>query len=260
MYKFILLTLVSFNFIVIKAQTKIIAHRGFSAIAPENTLIAFQKAIEIGADYFELDVRMTKDDSLVVIHDETVDRTSSNQMSGEISEMKYMEIAKVKAGYSERFGNEYANEKVPTLREALKTAKGKIKVAIELKVYGAENEVIKLVNDLGVKDEVIIFSFYYPVLAKIRKLDKDISTLYLLSSVDSSTIDYANVIEANAIGLHSGAGIDAALLEEAHKSGMEVWVWTVNDEGEMKKFINLGVDGLITDSPDRAIEIIKNQK
>ena len=90
-----------------QAQTKIIAHRGFSDIAPENTLIAFQKAIEVGADYFELDVHQTKDNVLVVIHDKTVDRTSSNGKKGEIKEKTLSELQKVKVGLSSKFGEKY---------------------------------------------------------------------------------------------------------------------------------------------------------
>ena len=101
------------------AQTKIIAHRGFSGIAPENTLIAFQKAIDCKADYFELDVHKTKNDSIVVIHNSSLDKTSSNGFKGKISEMNYSDLRAVKVGYSHKFGNKYENEKIPTLREAL---------------------------------------------------------------------------------------------------------------------------------------------
>lgn len=256
--KFILMSLLIPNFLWVGAQTKVIAHRGFSAIAPENTLAAFQKAIAIGADYLELDVRLTKDDSLVVIHDESVDRTSSNNMKAKVNEMYFREIARVKAGYSDKFDDQYSNEKIPTLREVLTMTKDKIKVAIELKVYGAENEVINLVNQLGVADQVIIFSFYYPVLAKIRQLDKDIPTLYLIPKVDKLTLDYAGVIDANAIGFHQEAKVDEELLKAAHRANMELWVWTVNNETKMKEFIDLGIDGLISDFPDKAIKLTNN--
>ena len=110
--------------ILTNAQTKIIAHRGFSSIAPENTLIAFQKAIECKADYFELDVHKTKNDSIVVIHDSSVDRTSSNDVKGNIAEMNYSDLATVTVGYPMKFGDKYEHEKIPTLREALELAKG----------------------------------------------------------------------------------------------------------------------------------------
>jgi len=257
-----------FSFIVVlvlssiltNAQTKIIAHRGFSSIAPENTLIAFQKAIECKADYFELDVHKTKNDSIVVIHDSSVDRTSSNNIKGKIAEMNYSDLASLTVGYPINFGDKYENEKIPTLREALKLAKGKIKVCIEIKVYGAEKEILKIVNDLGVKDDVIIFSFYYPVLAKIRQLDKNIPILFLINEADKMTIDYAKVIESNAIGVGYGTTVTEEYLNFAHKNGIEVWKWTVNEEDEMQQLIDLGLDGLITNFPDKALKKLSTNK
>lgn len=243
--------------IQIAAQTKIIAHRGFSSIAPENTLVAFQKAIECKADYFELDVHKTKNDSIVVIHDSSVDRTSSNDVKGKIAEMNYSDITTVQAGYSDKFGNKYENETIPTLREVLKLAKDKIKVCIEIKVYGAEKEVLKIVNDLGVKDDVIIFSFYYPVLAKMRQLDKNIPILLLVNKADKMTIDYAKIIKSNAIGVGSGTTVTQEYLNFAHKNKIEVWKWTVNNEGEMQQLIDLELDGLITDFPDKAVKYLE---
>jgi glycerophosphoryl diester phosphodiesterase len=152
--------MIVFSAILATAQTKIIAHRGFSGIAPENTIIAFQKAIESNADFIELDVHETKNDSIVVIHDSSIDRTSSNGIKGKIAELNYDELANLSVGYPSLFGDQYENQKIPTLREALEVAKGKTKVCIEIKVYGAEQEILKITKDLGVNDEVILFSFY----------------------------------------------------------------------------------------------------
>jgi glycerophosphoryl diester phosphodiesterase len=241
--------------ILTTAQTKIIAHRGFSSIAPENTLIAFQKAIECNADYFELDVHKTKNDSIVVIHDSSVDRTSSNHVKGEIAKMNYSDLAALTVGYPIKFGNKYENEKIPTLREALELAKGKIKVCIEIKVYGIEKEILKIVDDLDVKEDVILFSFYYPVLAKIRQLDKNIPILFLIGEADKTTIDYAKVIKSNAIGVGHRTTVTEEYLNFAHKNGIEVWKWTVNNEDEMQQLIDIGLDGLITNFPEKALKI-----
>lgn len=253
--RFIFIALLTLSTTWTNAQTKIIAHRGFSSIAPENTLIAFQKAIDCKADYFELDVHRTKDDSIVVIHDFSVDRTSSNDKKGEIAKMNYSDLTSVNVGYSTKFGDKYNTEKIPTLREALELAKGKIKVCIEIKVYGVEKEILEIVNDLGVKDEVILFSFYYPVLARIRQLDKKIPILYLVGNADEMTINYAKIIESNAIGVGSETTISKEYLNFAHKNGIEVWKWTVNTENEMQQLMSLGLDGLITDFPDKALKI-----
>jgi len=236
------------------AQVKIIAHRGFSGIAPENTLIAFEKAITCKADYLELDVRKTKDDVLVVIHNSSVDETSSNRSKGSIAEMGSKDLKAVKVGYSKKFGERYKNEKIPTLREALALAKGKIKVCIEIKVRGIEEAVLNIVNDLGMKEEVILFSFYKDVLSKVRKLDKHIALLFLIDLADLRTIEYVKTIDCEMIGVGHKTILTKEYLNVAHKNGIEVWKWTVNKEDEMQKLMNLGLDGIITNFPDVAIK------
>ncbi len=240
-------------------QTKVIAHRGFSSIAPENTWIAFQKAIEIGADYFELDVHKTSDGAYFVIHDKSIDRTSSNGEKGTIFKMTTDEIVKVRVGYPEKFGDTFKNERIPSLKEILFLAKGKIKVCIEIKIYGIEKDVLKIIDDLDMNDEVIIFSFYYTVLAKIRQLNKEIPILLLHPKylIDEVTIDYAQIINANAIGVNYESPVSKELVDFAHKNGIEIWKWAINDEEQIKELIDIGIDGLITDYPDKALKIIK---
>ena len=240
-----------------QAQTKVIAHRGFSGIAPENTLAAFQKAIDHGFEYFELDIHKTKDDSVVVIHDSSVDRTSSNGMKGKIEDMTYAELSRVRVGYSSKFGEQFKDEKVPTLREALQLAKGKIKVCLEIKVNGAEEQVMDMLEDLEMKDQVIIFSFLYPALAKVRQLDKNIDILYLIGAADETTIDYAKVINAQAIGAGGGNPLTKEYVDKVHQAGLEIWRWTVDDEATMKELIGNGVDGIISNFPDRVQKIAK---
>lgn len=242
--------------LIMHSQTKIIAHRGFSGIAPENTLAAFQRAIDAGIEYFELDIHKTKDDSVVVIHDSSVNRTSSNGMKGKVEEMTYAELSQVRVGYSGKFGDEFKAEKVPTLREALQLAKGKIKVCLEIKVTGAEEQVMQTLTDLKMKDEVIIFSFLYPALAKVRQLDETIDILYLMGSADETTIDYAKVITAKAIGAGGGNPLTKEYVDKVHANGLEIWRWTVDDEAAMKELISIGVDGIISNFPDRALKLI----
>lgn len=237
------------------AQTKVIAHRGFSGIAPENTLAAIQKAIDHQFEYYELDIHKTKDDSLMVIHDASVNRTSSNGMKGKVAEMTYEELSKVEVGYSSKFGEEFKGEKVPTLREALTISKGKIKVCVELKVKGVEKEMLDIINDLGMKDEVIVFSFYYEALEKVRQLDEDIPILFLVGSANERSIDMAKAINAQAIGAGGGNPITKEYIEKAHKTGLEVWRWTVDDEKTMKALIEVGVDGIISNFPNRLVKL-----
>jgi glycerophosphoryl diester phosphodiesterase len=258
MKKIILIILIALTSMMTQSQTKIIAHRGFSGIAPENTLIAFQKAIDVGADYFELDVHKSKDNELIVIHDESVDKTSSNGRTGIVADLNYDELKDIKVGYSSKFKDTFKDEKIPTLKEALEMAKGKIKVCIEIKVLGIAEEVLKTIREVGVKDQVIIFCFSYEVLEKIREMNKTIPILYLEGESNTETIKKALAINANAIGLGSKSTLSKKYIEEANKQGIEVWRWTVDDVDEMKQLIEIGINGLITNYPDKALKIRKS--
>lgn len=249
-----------FNLLIVMAgiaQPKIIAHRGYSAIAPENTLAAFQKAIDLGVEYLELDVHQSADGEIVVIHDKSVDRTASNNYSGKVDNLKLIDLQKIAVGYPDKFGNQFENESIPSLREALELAKGKIKVCIEIKVHGIEKAVIDLVRELEMEEEVVIFSFYYDVIEKIRAIDDNISILYLSVLGSKKTIKKAMKINAFAIGLGPKSKLNQKLLNYAHQQNTEIWRWTVNQETEMQSLIELGIDGIITNYPNKAMTLLK---
>ena len=236
-------------------RTAIIAHRGFSDIAPENTLIAFQKAIESGADYFELDVHKTKDNVLVVIHDYSIDRTCSNNKKGKIAELNFAELQNVRVGYSEKFGDKYKTEKVPTLKESLQLAKGKIKVCIELKVVNIETQVVNLLSELEMVSDVIVFSFDYKTVKNIKILNSKIETLLLKDNATLKTLDSVKAISATSLGVGYNTKITKEFLTYAHKNNIKIFKWTVNSEQEMKELINLKIDGLITNKPDLGLKL-----
>lgn len=251
-----LFTIINVASILISCNsTKVIAHRGFSEIAPENTMIAFKKAIEIKADYFELDVHKTKDDVLVVIHDKTIDRTSSNEKSGKVSELNFNEIQKVKVGYSSKFSDKYKDEKIPTLKEVLQLAKGKIKVCVELKVIGIEKQVVDLLNEVDMTNQVIVFSFNDESLIKIKKLNPKLKTLFLKNDANLKTLDFVKAINANAIGIGYGTELTKEFMDYAKNINIKIFKWTVNNKQEMKKLIDLNIDGIITDRPDLALKL-----
>ena len=241
---------------LMSAQTSIVAHRGFSSIAPENTLIAFEKAIECGADYFELDVQRSKDGSPMVIHDDTVDRTASDGSTGEVAALNDRALSAIHVGFSTQFGTAFSDEKVPTLREALELAKGRIGVCIEIKAPHVEAAVMQLVEELDMVDDVIVFSFDADILREIRKINSRVRTLFLKSDADPSTFEMASELQAQAIGVGGKTEITASFLEQARLSGLELWQWTVNDPQEMKRLIDLQIDGLITNHPDQALRFI----
>lgn len=236
---------------------KIIAHRGFSGAAPENTLSAFQKALDIGADYFELDVHISADDSLIVIHDKSIDRTSTGGQKGLVAEMNYSELKLAGAAYPEKFGQQFKSEPMPTLFESLAFAKGKpIKVCVEIKVQDVESQVMDVINKLNMGEQVIIFSFHRDVLEEIRRLDPDIPMLFLRNYADESTLKEANEIGANAVGAGYDTRITPELIQKAHESGLELWKWTVNGKAQMKDLFDVGIDGIITNYPDSAMMIM----
>lgn len=240
-----------------QAQTKIIAHRGFSALAPENTISAFQKAIDVGADYFELDVHVSLDGKPVVIHDATLDKTSSNNSNGKVADMNFKELLNENVGYSAKFGDLYSDETIPSLKKALELAKNKIKVCVEIKVENANEEIYKVIKDLDMQDEVIIFSFYPSVVKAFRELDANIQTLFLITQKNKNTIQTALDLGVNAIGLGPLNKISKKYLKKAHHVKLEIWKWTINNPKKMQKLMALPIDGLITNHPDKAITFKK---
>ena len=241
---------------MLPAQTAVVAHRGFSAIAPENTLIAFEQAIACGADYFELDVQRSRSGSAIVIHDETVDRTASDGSTGAIAAMNDRTVAQTRVGFSSQFGDAFVDEKIPTLREALTLAKGRIAVCIEIKARNLEAEVLSIVEELEMIDEVIIFSFDADILKEIRNLNSQIPILFLEETATPLTFATAVSLRAQAIGVGGKTEITPEFLTEARRNGLEVWQWTVNDPVEMKRLIGIGIDGIITNHPDQALRLI----
>ena len=176
----------------------IIAHRGASSVAPENTLASFQRAIYFGADYFELDVRLSKDDSLIVIHDDSLQRTTNGE--GAVADFSYAELKQLDAG--SWFDAKFAGEKLPTLKEALRAAKkNDIKVCIEIKSLkpGIVGDILDMVDALNMQDHVIIFGFDADQVAKAKKLRPDVPARYLVGEVTNADIYKAAQLGADAL-------------------------------------------------------------
>ncbi|MCB0509853.1 MAG: glycerophosphodiester phosphodiesterase [Chitinophagales bacterium] len=241
----------------LNAQTKIIAHRGFSSEAPENSLSAFQLAIESGAEYFELDVQKSLDGVIVVSHDDKLKRCSSTDSKLSIKEEEWSRLKEEKVGYPEKFQDRFLTEKLPTLEEALLLAKGKIKVCVEIKVHNAEEEILEIIRKTGMQKEVIIFSFHYDVLEKIRAKDASIPLLYLMVMSSNKNLRQATKINASAIGVGSLTKVNSKFVSKVHKAGLELWKWTVNEKEEMQELIDLSIDGIITNYPNWALELRK---
>lgn len=236
-------------------QTKIFAHRGASAYAPENTLEAFALAMEQGADGIELDVQLTKDGELVVIHDETINRVSDQR--GLVRDYTLEELKKVSV--SNHF-HEYPNVRIPTLKQVLELVKpGKMDVNIELKTgiywYPAiEEKVLKLVKEYEMEDRVIYSSFNHFSIQRIKALAPAAETAYLFGDVILHVEQYAK--DTGVRGIHPALYHVKmnGFLEEYKKSGLAVRVWTVNTEEEIEELILQGVDAVITNYPDLGLK------
>jgi len=214
-----------------------IGHRGARAYAPENTLASFKKAIEIGVDAVELDVRKTKDNQLVVIHDADVKRTTNGK--GLVSEFTLKEI--------KSFSTE-GGEKIPTLEEALDFLDTKVKVFIELKEAGVERQVLSIVHEKGLERSVVVVSFLEDVLKKVRELDKDIE-IGLIYAKHKNPIKAALELKANYL-LALYRFTHTANVKKAHENGLKVVVWTINNPEEVEEYAKKGVDGIASDKPD----------
>jgi glycerophosphoryl diester phosphodiesterase len=214
-----------------------IGHRGARAYEPENTIRSFRKALEIGVDAVELDVRKTKDNKLVVIHDADVKRTTDGK--GLVSELTLTEI---KAFSTEK------GEKIPTLEEVLDFLDKKVKILIELKEVGVERQVLTAIGERGVKKNVIIVSFIEEALQKVRELDKDVET-GLIYARHKNPLKTALELKANYL-LPLYRFTHTANVQKAHENGLKVIVWTINKPEEIAEYAKKGVDGIASDKPD----------
>ena len=237
-------------------MTKVFAHRGASGYAPENTLEAFALAGEQGAQGIELDVQLTKDGEVVVIHDETIDRVSTGK--GAVRDYTLEELRRFSFHNHKK---EYEGVQIPTLREVLEQVKpGGMEVNIELKtgIYwypGLEEKTVELVKAAGMENRVIYSSFNHYSVQKILELDAEAETTYLYSDVLLNVENYAK--NTGVCGLHPAVYHlkMADFLESYQRSGLKVRVWTVNDEADMRQFIEKDLEAVITNYPDRALRV-----
>ena len=221
------------------------AHRGFSAAAPENTLPAFQLAIDQGCERAELDVQMTKDGVVMVTHDTNMRRCTGRNQN--IYDLTYDEVRKLDAG--RWFGKKYAGTKVPTLAEVLDLCKSKIELNIEIKPNAAtpelEAETLRIICEKGFENNCVITSQSYETLCKVKELAPEIPTGYILALGVGS---YYDLPAADFFSVES-TFITSGMVQQVHLRGKTVSAWTVNREEDASDLLNLGVDDIITDKP-----------
>ena len=219
-----------------------VGHRGARAYEPENTLLSFKKAIELGVDAVELDVRRTKDNEIVVIHDADLKRTTNGE--GLVSDLTFKEI--------KNFVTE-KGQRIPTLEEVLNLVNKKVKVFVELKEQGFEEKVLELVEKKGLRKAVIIVSFLEDALKRVRELDAQIET-GLIYAKHKNPLRAAFELKAQWL-LSFYRFIHTADVEKAHAKGLKVLAWTVNTSEEMTEVAKKGVDAIASDKPDILVAV-----
>lgn len=237
-----------------------IAHRGFSSKYPENTLLSFRKALELGVPRIELDLQVTRDGRLVVLHDLTVDRTTDG--SGAASDLTFDQIRALDAGGW--LSPEFAEERVPSFEEVLDFDASAILV-VELKFEGDEAipDVLRLIRDHGAVDRTVISSFHLEKLPIVREIAPEIPTTALLAADGSDAdgwIDRGRQLGVDTIGPRC-TEITPDRVRALHNAGFAVRAWGLGrDQGpEMRRIIEAGVDGMTTDCPDILQRILQEE-
>lgn len=238
-----------------KNQILIMGHRGASAIVPENTLKAFEKAIDLKADFIEFDVQETLDGELVIIHDDDIKRITGHD--GIISKMTLNELKMLDFG---------EGEKIPTLEELVKLTKNKIKLNCEIKVKGITEKVIKIFRKWDILNTTIVSSFIHEELLAIQKLAPSVRLASLEPTPGTIKIDWVRKKEMIEYCINNKLYainpiimmVDQQFIDYAHANDIKVFPWTVDSRISIKKLIRLGADGIITNDITKVKDIIKS--
>jgi glycerophosphoryl diester phosphodiesterase len=237
-------------------QVLAIAHRGASGYAPENTFAAFRRAVAQGVSFIETDLHLTRDAHFVAIHDEKVDRTTNGR--GSIHEMTLAEARRLDAG--SWFASEFMGERIPTLEEILEfTRKNDVVFYLELKpsgFWGGEHALISALRDTGEIPRSVIISFDPTILAALRKFEPTLMTGLLHDGQIVNPFEKASEIGARQLAVR-GDLVTPNLLQEARKRDLQVVCWTVNSPAHMRMLAAVGVDGIMSDYPDRLLSVLK---
>lgn len=249
-----------------------IAHRGASGVAPENTLVAFDKALKLGADVLELDVHATKDGEIVVIHDQTVDRTTNG--TGMVKELTLADLKGLDAAYyftpdeGETYPYRGQGITIPTLKEIFAEFPScRINIEIKQSEPPLELKVLKLIQQAEMVNKTLVVSQYDEVMERFRVSAGDIAT----GASENELRDFMIYLKLKAVPFYTPKAdafqvpecyddqpiVTQAFLRAAHSKNIKVHVWTVNEENSMRRLLEMGVDGIITDYPGRLSKVLE---
>jgi glycerophosphoryl diester phosphodiesterase len=233
-----------------------IAHRGASGYAPENTLAAFRRAVAQGVTFIETDLQLTRDAHFVAIHDETVDRTTNGH--GSIHDLTLAEVRRLDAG--SWFASEFLGERLPILEEILEFArKNDVVFYLELKpngFWGGEHALISALRNSSEIPRSVIISFDPAILAALRKIEPTLMTGLLYDGKTENPFEKAVEIGARQIAVR-GDLVTPNFLQQAKKRDLQVVCWTVNSPAHIRMLATAGVDGIMSDYPDRLLAALK---
>lgn len=241
-----------------KMRTKIFAHRGYSEIYPENTMMAFSKAIEVGADGIETDVQMTKDGVLVLIHDEQIDRTSNG--IGLVKDISYSEL--LNYDFGEWKNRSYSGQRIVTLDEMLKLIKKyDVELNIEIKnniikYHGIEDKIIDLIRKYDIENKILISSFNHESIQRIKTLNTEIRC---------GVLCYSNFIDPHEYVRKLGVDtyhpmyrtLSTKIIKDLERYNIPIYTYTVDEENDIKRLIEAKVECIITNRVQEALKYVK---
>ena len=225
----------------------VVGHRGAAGVVPENTLKGFRYAIKLGVDSAECDVHLTRDEQLIVMHDETVDRTTN--ASGRIGELDFATIRSLDAG---------DREQVPTLDEVLMTVQGRVQLLCELKGEGVEDAAVATVLARGMESEVVFTSFDMARIAKVKQREDHLQIGAIFGDPTDEDMASAMGLGVKGIGIHY-RNLCLRMVEQVLDAGLDLRAWNPDTLREQKAMIALGVTGVGTNRPDILVRYLKEQ-
>jgi len=224
----------------------IVGHRGAAGYEPENTLLSFQKAIEIGVDWIEMDVHRSSDGHIVVIHDDTVDRTTRGH--GKVSEMTLAELKNLDAG---------KGQKIPTLQESIDFTKGRARVIVEIKQEGTEADVVDAIERNDIIYAAMVASFSTRSIRRVKEINPEIMTAAIFSRLPIDFKGLARDARADSVFMRKDI-VSQAIIEEAHKNGFTVNVWNEDNPEDIRKYAAMGPDMMSSNFPDRLKQLVQS--
>lgn len=237
--------------LILCASPLVVAHRGFSSLAPENTLAAFRAALEVGAPAAECDVYRTADGHVVLLHDPTVDRTTDG--TGRITDLTLAQAQAFDAGSWK--ADAYRGERIPTLADTLALIRGRMRLVIEVKQGGIEESVLTTIRDAGALGDVTLISFSAETCARLRELEPELSVGWLTGGLSEDDPDAADTLIRTALRANcqfldvAHPGILPSLVSRADRAGMTLWAWTVDDPARARELAAMGVRSITTNNP-----------